>query len=86
MVATLLMMTADDQTLGAPPSPPANAMEAQRAALAAQVQAEEAQKQALAMQAIESGVDLPKTDIECLRAAAAEVKEASDKLIEHTRQ
>lgn len=86
MVATLLFMQDDQDTLASPPSPPANAMEAQKVALNAQQQAEAAQREALAMQAAEAGLPPLKTDIENLRAAAADVKESTEKLIEHTRQ
>lgn len=81
MVATLLFMQSEDLTLGSPPTPPANAMEAQKAALAAQLQAEEAQKTAIVMQAEEAGLPPPVSDIEKLRLAAAD-----DKLIKHASQ
>ncbi len=85
MVATLIM--ADyDQTLGAPPSPPANAMEAQKAALVAQQQAEAAQMEALKMQAHEAGLPHPTTTDERLRAASEAVRIADEKLIEHAQK
>ena len=83
MVATLLYMNEDHETLAAPPSPPANAMEAQRVALAAQLQADEAQKKAIVMQAEEAGLPSPMTADERLKAASDAVREADQNLINH---
>lgn len=87
MVATLItFMNEDHETLSSPPSPPANAMEAQKVALAAQMQAEEAQKQAIAMQAEESGLPAPLTAEERLKAASDAVLAANENLINHARK
>lgn len=86
MVATFItFMNEDHETLAAPPSPPANAIDAQKQAEEAQKQAESAQQAALAMQAAESGLPSPLNDIEHLRSLAAKVKAADEKIIEHTR-
>lgn len=82
MVAAL-NMTDYDQSLGSPPSPPANAMEAQKAAIVAQQQAEAAQQEALKMQAEESGADVPPTSEERLKAASEAVRKADENLINH---
>lgn len=83
MVATFPYMTLQDDVLGSPPSPPANAIEAQKVALAAQVHAEESQKVAIAIQEAESGVPVPPTAEERLKAASEAVRLADEKLIEH---
>lgn len=72
MVATLPFMIPDEH-LAASPSP-TNAMEAQKAALAAQQQAEDAQREALKMQAAESGLTPPMTADERLKAASEAVQ------------
>jgi len=77
MVATFItFMNEDHETLAAPPSPPANAIDAQK-------QAEEAQKQAIAMQAEESGLPAPLTAEERLKAASDAVLTANENLINH---
>lgn len=84
MVAILNYMTLDEQHMAAPARQPENAIEAQKAALAAQVQAEEAQKKAIVMQAEEAGLpSVPPTAEERLRAASEAVQLADEKLIEH---
>lgn len=85
MVSTLLYMNLDEQQMAAPTRQPESAIEAQRAALEAQKQAEAAQRTALDMQAAETGAEMPKTDIDNLRAIAAQVKAADEKIIEHAR-
>ena len=84
MVATFItFMNEDHETLAAPPSPPANAIESQRVALAAQLQAEEAQKKAIVMQSEEAGLPAPLTADERLKAASDAVREADQNLINH---
>lgn len=77
MVATFItFMNEDHETLAAPPSPPANAIEAQKHAL-------EAQKQAIVMQSEEAGLPAPLTADERLKAASDAVQIANENLINH---
>lgn len=61
-------------------------MEAQETAIAAQDLATKAQHEAITVQAVESGVEMPPTDIELLRATAEKVKEVDQKIIDHACQ
>lgn len=85
MVTSLFPLIQDDLRVAASMRPSSSdaAIEAQEEALAAQKLATIAQESALAIQAAEAGVAPAKTDIERLRAAAAEVKATDSKLIEH---
>jgi len=85
MVATLLFMPAEDDSLPlrAPPQPShEDVLNAQKDALVAQQNAEKAQREAIAMQESEAGM-LIKTDDERLAEASKAVLEADRKLIEH---
>lgn len=82
MVTTFFSIPHDDVGLSASIRPSSRAMEAQETAIAAQELATKAQLEAITAQAVESGVEVPPTDIDLLRATAEKVKEVDQKLIE----